>query len=351
MIRVESLVLELPGFRLGELSLNVEKGELFVLMGPTGSGKTLLLESIAGIYRPSSGRVFVGGNDVTSLPSGRREVAIVYQEQALFPHMTVEQNIRFGARYSRDSSRSEAVILGEVAELLEIPSSMLDRGVSTLSGGEKQKTELARALATSPQAILLDEPMASLDPPFRAGLRKELRRLQKTTGTTFLMTTHDIEDLISLGDRAAVLRGGVIEQSGTVEELFDRPASSFVAGFLGMRNLFDAEFRESCAASVGELRIRHSTLSAHGSGRIAIPPEAIVISTSVPQGTSARNVLPAEVLSLRRTPGGGSMEVLLECEGGTRLVSAVTAPALEDLGIAPGSTVYCSFKATAVHVF
>jgi molybdopterin-binding protein len=351
MIRVESLLLELPGFRLGELNLDVEKGELFVLMGPTGSGKTLLLETIAGIYRPSAGRVIVAGNDVTCLPPGRRNVAIVYQEQALFPHMTVEQNIRFGAKYSRDSSRNEAEILSEVCELLEIPSSMLDRSAVTLSGGEKQKTELARALATSPEAILLDEPMASLDPPFRAGLRRELRRLKQTTSTTFLMTTHDIEDLISLGDRAAVLRDGLIEQSGAVEQLFDRPASSFVAGFLGMKNLFDADFCESGKALVGGLPIRHASLFAQGSGRIAIPPESIVLSTSAPHGTSARNVLRSKVLSLGRTPGVGSMEVTLETEGGTRLVAAVTASALRELGVAPGSSVYCSFKATAVHVF
>ena len=349
MIRVEELSLDLRGFSLDRVCLEIQDGELFVLMGPTGSGKTLLLETIAGLATPDSGRVHIDGRDVSALPPGGRGVSIVYQETALFPHLSVRRNIEFGCRYRSSTPPGEAGdrIPRHLIDLLGI-GQLMDRGVRTLSGGEKRKVELARALATNPRVILLDEPLASLDPPFREGLRRELRSIQRETGKTFLMTTHDLTDLVAMADRAAVLREGGVEQAGSVSDLFDRPASPFVAGFLGMRNIFDAQLSEDGqVARAGDLEIRHAT-GLTGARRIGIPPEVVVLSTEPPAHSSVRNIFAAQVEEVY--PRASLFDVRVSA-GGVHIVSVVTRAALEELRIQPGVSLYASFKASSVHVF
>ena len=312
-----------------------------MLMGPTGSGKTLLLETIAGLVKPDTGRIEVAGIDVTDNPPGRRSVGIVYQDTALFPHLSVRQNIMYGLRYS--SSRSD-YDFDELVEVLELQR-LLDRLPGKLSGGEKQRTALARALITDPSVILLDEPLSSLDQMFRGEIRSELKRLHSETGTTFLMTTHDFTDALSMGTHGAVIRDGKVEQEGTIDEIFYSPSTPFMASFVGMKNIFPAEFRED-GAIVEDLLVRH-TSDKSGHGFLAIPPEAIVVSRKTTV-TSERNHYAGTIAAVERT--GSVFSISVDC-GNLILVSSVTRSALSELELSVGQDVYISFKARDVHVF
>jgi multiple sugar transport system ATP-binding protein len=214
------------------LDLVVAPGELVVLVGPSGSGKTTALRIAAGLEEPSAGTVRIAGRDVTRLSPGRRNVAMVFQGSALFPHLSVGDNIGFGLR-ARGVSRAEtARRVGAAAEMVGC-AKLLVRRPAQLSGGERQRVALARALVREPDAFLLDEPLASLDPHLRTQMRAEIRRLHDGLGATMLHVTHDQHEALTLADRVAVLHDGVIQQAGTPDELYRRPANRFVAGFVG----------------------------------------------------------------------------------------------------------------------
>jgi multiple sugar transport system ATP-binding protein len=214
------------------VTIDVADGELFVLVGPSGCGKSTMLRLIAGLDEPSEGTVSIGGTDVTHLPARRRDVAMVFQDHVLYPHMTVARNLGIGLRLRRRPRREIAGRVAEVAALLEIDH-LLERRPAQLSGGERQRVAIGRAIARSPQAFLMDEPLSNLDAPLRAQLRAELAGLHAAIGTTTLYVTHDQLEAMSLGDRVAVLRGGHLEQVATPLELFHRPQTAFVAGFIG----------------------------------------------------------------------------------------------------------------------
>jgi len=342
MISLKNVSVVYRTFQHGPVDLTVPGEEFFMLMGPTGSGKTLLLEAIAGLAPLHSGTVTVAEEDVTGNSPGRRSVGIVYQDSALFPHLTVEQNIRYGIRYMTGESRFG---FDELVKLLDLQP-LLGRLPEKLSGGEKQRTALARALVTDPGVILLDEPLSSLDQMFKGGIRRELKKLHRETGTTFMMTTHDFADALSLGTRGAVIREGRIEQEGTVEELFYSPGTPFMASFVGMKNVFSARFR-GCCAEVRGMEI-HTAAGRTGGGFIAVPPEAVVLSLQ-PVETSERNRFRGSVTGVEQT--GSLCEVSVECGSGPRLISRITRKSLLKLGIEEGLELYVSFKASAVHVF
>jgi len=310
-------------------------------MGPTGSGKTLILETIAGLVRPDTGTIEVAGADITDNPPGRRRVGIVYQDTSLFPHLSVRQNIKYGVRYTANRSKYDFDRLVEILDLKR----HLDRFPGKLSGGEKQRTALARALITDPEAILLDEPLSSLDQMFRGEIRNELKLLHSETGTTFLMTTHDFADALSMGTHGAVIREGKIEQAGTIDEIFYSPSTPFMASFMGMKNVFPAEFTEDGAVIEGML-VRH-TSDRKEHGFLAIPPEAVVVSRETAV-TSERNRFTGTIVSLERA--GPIFSISISC-GNLTIVSSVTGNALSELGLMPGQDVYVSFKASAVQVF
>lgn len=216
-------------------------------MGPTGSGKTLLLESLAGLVKPDKGTLCIDKKEITREPPERRGMGLVYQDNALFPHMSVFENIIFGQRYHGISKKDGARHAHELMEMLGI-AHLENRKPETLSGGEKQRTAMARALSCHPEIVLLDEPLSSLDPQFRDGLRKNLKALHEKTDALFFMVTHDFVDALTLTDRAAVIRNGVIEQSGATLDIFHRPATTFIADFVGMKNIFPATFKNgSCS--------------------------------------------------------------------------------------------------------
>ena len=223
---------------LDKVSLDVQRGEMVALLGSSGCGKTTLLRSIAGFVMPRSGRIVVDGRDITALPPEARNTAMMFQSYALWPHMDVAANIGYGLRM-RGVARAQ--IAGRVTEMLKLLQ--LDgfgaRAVTALSGGQRQRVALGRALAVDPLLLLLDEPMSNLDYKVRLDLRHELRALQKRVGITAIYVTHDREEALTLADRIAVIDGGRVLQYGTPEEIFHRPASPFVAGFMGADNAVD----------------------------------------------------------------------------------------------------------------
>lgn len=239
MIRIEGLRVRAGGFRLAIDELTVATGEYLMVLGPTASGKTMLLEAIAGLRRLEAGRVWFGSAEVTEEPPERRRVGLVYQDYALFPHLTVEENIGFGLG-RRDRER-----VTELASLLGIRQ-LLTRYPEGLSGGEQQRVALARALAVEPELLLLDEPLSALDGPTRLELQRELKRLHGDLGATVVQVTHDLDEATSLGDRMAVLIAGQLRQVGSPDEVIRLPADAQVAALVGIGNIFPvAEVRDA----------------------------------------------------------------------------------------------------------
>ena len=221
-----------------DLSLDVENGEFFSLLGPSGCGKTTSLRMIAGFEEVSAGRIWLGEHDVTYAPPYRRDVNTVFQNYALFPHLNVFENVAFGLRRRRAPDADVKKRVAEFLELVELPG-YERRKPSQLSGGQQQRVALARALINHPSVLLLDEPLGALDLKLRKQMQLELKRIQTDVGITFVYVTHDQEEAMTMSDRIAVMRAGKIEQLGTAEELYERPATAFVAGFLGVSNLLD----------------------------------------------------------------------------------------------------------------
>ena len=217
---------------LDGLDLTVGEGELLALLGPSGSGKSTALRVVAGLEAADGGRVLIGGRDVTHEAPAQRDVAMVFQSFALFPHMTVRENIGFGLAARRTAAAERERRVREAAEVLEL-GALLDRRPHALSGGERQRVALARALAGRPAVLLMDEPLSNLDAPLRERARAEIRRLHRETGATVVYVTHDQAEALSLGERVAVLEGGRLRQVGEPDEVYERPADSFVARFVG----------------------------------------------------------------------------------------------------------------------
>jgi len=234
------------GVPVQDVDLLVRDGELLVLVGPSGCGKTTLLRTVAGLEAPTEGEVLLDGRRVTDLPARRRDVGLVFQDFALFPHLDVRENLSFNLRMQGYDRVDERV--AEVADLLEIDS-LLDRSVEALSGGQKGRVALGRAIVTEPTAFLLDEPLANLDAGLRERMRTEIARLQADLGVTTVHVTHDQGEALSMGDRVAVMNDGRIEQVGTPEEIYREPASLFVARFVGspsmnlLRGRYDPDAR------------------------------------------------------------------------------------------------------------
>jgi spermidine/putrescine transport system ATP-binding protein len=223
-----------------DLSLDIVRGEFFSMLGPSGCGKTTTLRMIAGFEDATAGAIYLGGTDVTNLPPFRRDVNTVFQNYALFPHLTVYDNVAFGPRRRK---LPDAQVRSKVAEMLELVElrGYDRRKPSQMSGGQQQRVALARALINHPRVLLLDEPLGALDLKLRKQMQIELKRIQTEVGITFVYVTHDQEEAMTMSDRIAVMRAGKVEQLGTPEDLYERPATEFVAGFLGVSNLLDGK--------------------------------------------------------------------------------------------------------------
>jgi molybdate transport system ATP-binding protein/molybdate/tungstate transport system ATP-binding protein len=348
VIRVRNLHVALGDFRIHDIELTVKEGEYFIILGPTGAGKTVLLESIAGLYPINGGEIWLAGRAVTQLSPEKRGISIVYQDHALFPHLSVRDNIGFGLRLRKQSGQETEANLEWLAELLDI-SHLLDRKPDTLSGGERQKVSLARALSVKPQVLLLDEPLSALDPETREDVQLELRRIHDRLKITTIHVTHDFEEAIALGDRIAVLGEGHIKQVGTPEEVFHQPNSEFVARFAMTRNIFAGEAVDrddgTTIFRTGNAELAVVT-NLRGNLHASLRPEDILVSPEMLR-SSARNSFCGTIT--RVADRGSTLYITVNLP--PDFVCMVTRHSFEEMGLAEGQKVYITFKASAMHVF
>ena len=302
-IRVENLTKRYgETVALSSVDLEIGSGELFFLLGPSGCGKTTLLRLIAGLQVPSSGRILFDGRDVTSVPTQKRNAVMCFQGYALWPHMTVRENIRFGlsVRDTRSDRESQQVEVQRALELIQMQGPLADRKPQQLSGGQQQRVALARALAVRPACLLLDEPLSNLDTHLRQEMRREIQRICRQAGITTVYVTHDQKEALSTADRIAVMRDGQLAQVGTPQELYRSPSSAFVAEFIGPTNLIEGEITASSDGftyvntAVGQIRAatgagERATALATRRVIVSIRPELIRI---IRDGALGRDVPP-----------------------------------------------------------
>jgi molybdopterin-binding protein len=344
-------------FALQDISFDVAQGAYGVVIGPAGSGKTTLLETIAGVVRAQSGQIMLGDEDLTHAPPEARRLGIVYQHAYLFPHLTVRQNVEYGAA-SKEAAADVALRFGVDA--------LADRSVESLSGGERQLVAIARALARRPEVLLLDEPFSALDPRTRNVARRSLRAIYFERRFTVLQVTHDFAEAGLLGDVAIMLDKGRILQKGDPEQVFRKPASPYIADFLGAENVFAGTARpirpeppDWFAADEGEF-IQHAVAFTTGSltfyalGDVVPGPthaviraEEISIATSEPSMSSVQNQFRGKIKEI--VPAGAITRVTVDAAG-TPIVAAVTARSVRELQLFTGVEVVVGFKATAVHL-
>jgi molybdopterin-binding protein len=346
MIRVSGLRAQVGTFVLADITFTVPTGGYGVVIGPAGSGKTTLLETIAGVVRAQRGQVELGGIDVTRLPPERRRLSMVYQHAYLFPHLSVDDNVAYGAS-DRTTARALAAGFGVDA--------LAGRGVESLSGGERQLVALTRALAARPSVLLLDEPFAALDPRRRAAARREVRATQREWGFTVLQVTHDFAEAGMLGDVAILLDGGHVLQQGPPEEIFRRPASPYVADFLGAENVLSGTVSGARGTDGSDqlLEFRTGNLTLHAIGdastraaHAVIRAEEITLARDA-HLSSARNHFAGTVVEV--SASGALARVTVDVDG-IPFIAALTTRSARDLSLEAGSRAFVSFKATAVHL-
>ncbi|TET40089.1 MAG: ABC transporter ATP-binding protein [Dehalococcoidia bacterium] len=348
MIEIKNLSVDLGTFLLQDINLKIERGEYFIILGPTGAGKTILLESIAGLHPIKSGEIWLNGSEVTNLEPERRGIGFVYQDYALFPHLSVKGNLLFGLKQKRRSKGEMQLIVEWVTGLLGV-SHLLERNPSTLSGGERQKVALARALSISPQVLLLDEPLSALDPHAREGVQQELRQIHHRLKATIVHVTHDFEEAIALGDRIAVLGEGRILQVGTPEQIFRQPNSEFVARFSMSRNIFAGEVRDAddghVTITIEGMKLEVVT-ELRGKLHASLRPEDILISRELLR-SSARNCLRGTITHINDRGSTLYLTVSTPLD----FICLLTRRSFEEIGLRVGEEVYTTFKASAIHVF
>ena len=306
-LELESIRKEFPGFvAVDDLDLKIPAGEFFALLGPSGCGKTTTLRMIAGLETPSAGRILIGGNDVTDQKPHQRPVNTVFQNYALFPHMSVEENVAFGLKQRKvDNPQQKAQAALEMVELQHLAA----RRPQQLSGGQQQRVALARALVNRPALLLLDEPLGALDLKLRRQMQIELKAIQMEVGLTFLHVTHDQEEAMDMADTVAVMNHGHIEQMGAPEALYDRPKTAFVAKFLGQSNIFVGEVAEADDAKLA-INFKGNRLAApaarvektKGKVAIGVRPEKTSFHPEKPASDPAVNTLgPGTITDIRFT--------------------------------------------------
>lgn len=290
-LRIDTVTKKFGDFAaVNNVSLEVHKGELFALLGGSGCGKTTLLRMLAGFETPSSGRVFIDGQDVTDLPPYERPVNMMFQSYALFPHMTVEKNVGYGLKHEAMSDAGRRNRVRHMLDLVQL-TELAGRKPHQLSGGQRQRVALARALAKQPKLLLLDEPLGALDKKLRERTQFEIMNIQDKTGITFVVVTHDQEEAMTLSSRIAVMDKGIVRQVGTPTEIYEYPRNRFVADFIGSTNQFEGVIADSAngftavdlSAIGGSIRVSHKTPPPPGvKVTVAVRPEKILISRSKP---------------------------------------------------------------------
>jgi ABC-type Fe3+/spermidine/putrescine transport system ATPase subunit len=353
-VRIEGLRKQYGGRIVLEIdALEIGDGEFFSLLGPSGCGKTTTLRCVAGLVDPESGRIALDGRDVTRIPTYRRNLGMVFQGFALFPHLTVAENVAFGLRERGGPRTAVAARVAEALQLVAL-SGYEARLPHQLSGGEQQRVAMARAVVYRPDVLLLDEPLSSLDVKLRLAMRAELKRLQRTLGITTVFVTHDQQEALAVSDRIAVMRAGRVEQVGTPIDVYESPASVFVADFVGGTNLLSGTIEGPDAAGLALVRLDARTvlsvpMTPAPLGRrvtLTAKPERVLLDASNPTDACGP---PGEILEVTYLGANFSYFVGL---GSQRLEARTVTPILRDgVPVAAGDRVSVRLPADAVRVF
>lgn len=342
MLLVENIYKILGEFNLQEINLDVREGEYFVILGPTGAGKTVVLEIIAGLHSPDRGEIYFGDRNLLNLYPEEREIGFVYQDYALFPHLTVKDNVAFGMKIRKFPAQEIEDKLFEITDMLGVKH-LLDRYPSTLSGGEQQRTALARALVTSPKILLMDEPLSALDPRSKELFQQEIKKIHQTLKTTTLHVTHDFNEALYLADRIGVMHDGKIIQVGTPEEIFRKPGSPFVANFVGIENIFDGQKNGSKIKLTSRVNI-HTQKGNSGKVKVVVHPEDILLSRDCP---GSNNNFSGKVLDI--SSKGPLCKLTLDI--GVPLVCLTTMQQIKELEANIDDTLWAVINESSVHVF
>jgi len=324
-----------------DLSLEIEPGSFYALLGPSGCGKTTTLRMIGGFEEPTEGRIYLGDREVSALPSYKRDVNTVFQSYALFPHLSIFENVAFGLR-------RKGVAKGEISERVNEALDLVDLGAfgkrkpNQLSGGQQQRVALARALVNRPRVLLLDEPLGALDLKLRKQMQLELKRIQHEVGITFVHVTHDQEEAMTMADQIAVMNAGQIEQLGTPSELYETPRTAFVAGFLGVSNLIQGDVRGDAVEAARGIRLEVKALNgASGTVSVGVRPEKIHLNGPEVNRIAGRVVESAYI--------GVATQYVVDTDVGRLMVFAQNTQGGADT-IGPGSSVTLTFSPESTFV-
>lgn len=347
MIRIENISKRFGSYQLDEITLKIPEGEYFVLLGDSGSGKSVLLEILAGLIKPDQGSIFLNDKDFTNVPIRSRPFGMVFQDLALFPHLSVYENLAYPLKVRHLPKQEMVAKIMELSEKLEI-AAILDRYPLTLSGGERQRVALARTLATEPACLLLDEPLTAIDAHIRKEIKSVLRRLHRS-GQTIIHVTHDYQEALSLASSIGILENGKLIQYGPAAEVLRNPVSPFMASFTGIRNFIPVSLGKDPADghikawTEQDIPLVFQTDKDHGRGYLIIPEDSVFLSNE-PVATSAVNQLKGTVTDI--IPARHGFEVVIHV--GFPIYALLTSEGIERLAIKTGDPVYASFKASAL---
>lgn len=346
MLRVEGISKQFSDSTISNITFAVNQGDYFMLLGPSGAGKSVILEIIAGLIKPDSGKIYIDDVDITHFSIGKRSVGLVFQDLAVFPHMTVNDNIAFPLRRKGIKGLELKRKSREIAEKFSIDH-LLKRNPSTLSGGELQRVALARTLALKPRILLLDEPLSSTDVQLRSGLKALLRNLNRE-GQTIIHVTHDYDEAISLGSHVAVVNEGTIVQTGTPVEVFRNPSSEFVAHFGGIKNFYQGILSEKSehdlsSFNTGNIKLWLYTDDACGDGFVCFSENGVTVSLEKPDN-SAINTFKGVIVDIFQQKHGFEIWV----DVGINIAALITWESVERLALKTGKEVWVSVKANAV---
>jgi molybdate/tungstate transport system ATP-binding protein len=350
MIAFDHVSLALGDFALRDISFTVGEGEYFFIIGPSGAGKTVMLEAIAGLHVPDQGRILLSGRDVGQIPPELRRVGLVYQDYSLFPHMTVEKNIAFGLKMRRLPSREVKTTAENLLSRFGI-AHLRSRSTPTLSGGEMQRIALARALAISPDVLLLDEPLSALDPGMKEYFIHELQSIHRDNGLTIIQVSHDRHEILSLGTRMALIMDGCLKQEGTVREVYAAPASRQVAEFIGYENVIDGVVVSSrggeCIINASGLMLRAPCTVPEGDHvTFCIGADEIMVHPEGSEAPGIENEFQGIVTVI--TQSGYLTRV--QIDAGTNLSSVILREMAEDMALKEGSRVIVSIRKNAIRM-
>lgn len=347
MLEIRNLNKKFENFQIQDISFELEKGDYFIILGVSGSGKSVLLELISGLQNVSAGEIFLDGKNITNEKIQKREIGILFQDFAVFPHMTVRKNIEYPLKIRKFKKEDIKQKVESIAQKLSIYH-LLDKKTTVLSGGESQRVALARTLVSSPKILLLDEPLSSLDIVLRNELRGLLRELNRN-GQTIIHVTHDFEEAVSLANKVAIIQDGKIVQFGRPKIVFQNPANEFVANFSGVKNFYKAYIEEIGGSSSKIAKINNvvnifiATELSNVEGSILIRSEDIILSNNKLE-SSANNNFKGKIIDIFPTTLG--VEVIVDI--GIEMFVIVTKSSSRKLNLEIGNEIWISFKATAV---